>query len=326
MKKYTLIILLLFAGTSYAQELFNINEPASNVPKGAFGVRAFDESYKEVTRIRNLFGVKLMYGLTSKLSVYVDATMSNHHNTVLPPGLTTHTHSGSSTTYSTGNIVRGAKYPYEFNGDDLYIKYRFLTSDKQNRHFRMAVYGECSNTNVAHDENEPTLLDDNKGYGAGLISTYLVRHFAASLTTGFIIPTAYNGYSPDPYGGTDVPTKLEYGKALIYNLSLGYLLFPRHYKDYDQTNWNIYMEFMGKSYDPAKVYQGVYGSTEMVSVPIKTPLLEGGNYIECYPGLQCIIKSSTRIDFSVGFPLAGTSYVHFYPVYMIGIQQYFYPR
>lgn len=326
MKRYIFILLFLLPCVLNAQELFNINEPASNVPKGALGVRLFEESYKEVTEMRNLFGVRLMYGLTSKLSVYINATMSNHHSSVLPPGLTTHVHSGSSVIYSTGNKVKGAKYPYAFNGDNLYLKYRFVSDDEQNRHFRMAAYAEFSNVNVAHDENEPTLLDDNKGYGAGLISTYLVKHFAASLTTGFIIPMAYNGYSPDPYGGADVPTKLMYGRALEYNLSLGYLLLPKHYKSYNQTNWNIYVELMGKAYEPAKVYQGAYGSSEMTAVPIKTPLLEGGNYIECYPGLQCILKSNLRIDMSVGFPLMGQSYVHYYPVYLIGIQRYFYQR
>ncbi|MBS1689755.1 MAG: hypothetical protein JSS96_13590 [Bacteroidetes bacterium] len=316
------ILFVFLSCTVQAQELFPLNEPASNVPKGALGVRAFGESYKEVSVYRNLFGIRLMYGVTSKLSVYLSASVSNHHGTELPEGLATHTHSGNQTIYSTGNKIRGVRYPYAFNGDDAYIKYRFITVDGQNRHFRMAAYGEFSNVNVAHDENEPTLLDDTKGYGGGIISTYLVKHFAASLTTGFIVPMAYKGYSPDPYGGADVPTKLVYGQALVYNLSLGYLLLPHHYKNYNQTNWNIYVELMGKSYGQAKVYQGA----DMVSVPIQTPLLKAGNYIEIYPGLQCILKSNLRIDMSVGFPMVGTSYVRFYPVYMFGIQRYFYAQ
>ncbi len=323
MKIYICLILYFFTATSIdAQELYPICEPASNVPKGTLGVRVFDESYKEVSIYRHMFGIKLMYGLTPKLSIYVSACMSNHHSPVLPVGLTTHTHSGNKTIYTTGNITRGVQYPYEFNGDDLYIKYRFVTSDGQNSHFRMAAYGELSYVNEAHDETEPTLLDDNSGFGAGIITTYLIHHFAATFTTGIVLPVAYNGYAPDPYGGADVATKLVYGNAVIYNLSFGYLLYPRHYKNYSQTNWNVYIEFMGKSYGEAKVYQG----PQMVSSPILTPLLQAGNYIEIYPGIQCIIKSDLRIDFSIGYPFLGTSYVRFYPVYMFGIQRYFYGK
>ena len=45
----------------------------------------------------------------------------------------------------------------------------------------MAAYAEWSNTNVTHDEAEPTLLGDTRGYGGGLITTYLKNHFAATL-------------------------------------------------------------------------------------------------------------------------------------------------
>ncbi|MGZ4033426.1 MAG: hypothetical protein ACXVPU_10990 [Bacteroidia bacterium] len=306
---------------TFSQELFPLNEPASNVPKGVLGVRAFGDSFKEVSQMRNLFALRLMYGVLPKLSVMATVSTSNHHDVNFPANLVSHTHNGNQSVFSTGNFQRGLHYPYLFTGVYLYAKYRFLTFDGQNTHFRMAVYGEWSNVNVAHDETEPNLLDDTKGYGGGLISTYLKNHLAISLTSGIIIPGSYTGLSPDLLGGPMVPTELKYGRAVKYNLSFGYLLFPRKYDNYNQGNWNVYLEFMGKSYGTAKVIQ--YGTKD---VPISTPLLQAGNYVDVCPGLQYILHSNLRVDLSVEFPLVNKSYAHFYPVYMLGIQRYFYFR
>jgi len=317
---FILFFLLLNSNTIFSQELFPLNEPASNVPKGVLGVRAFDDSYKEVNQIRNLVALRIMYGLLPKLSVMATGSVSNHHGVDFPAGLASHTHNQNGTsTFSTGNFQRGLNYPYLFTGVYLYAKYRFLTLDGNHTHFRMAAYGEWSNVNVAHDETEPNLLDDTKGYGGGVISTYLNNHFAISLTSGVIIPGAYNGLSPDIYGGPMVPTEMRYGRAVKYNLSLGYLLFPRKYTNYDQGNVNVYLEFQGKSYEAAKIYQ--YG---IKPVPISTPLLEAGSYMDICPGIQYIVKSNLRIDLSAEFPMINKSYANFYPVFAIGVQRYFY--
>src|ERR1700744_52505 len=114
-----------------AQELFQQTEPASTIPKGTWGIRASDQSYNEINRIRNIYTVKAMYGLTPKLTVMVSADVSNHHNKDLPPGFPEH---------NTPQI--GVHHPYLFNGVDMYAKYRFLTIDGQNSHLRAAVYGE----------------------------------------------------------------------------------------------------------------------------------------------------------------------------------------
>jgi hypothetical protein len=322
-KKHSIVFLfsflLLNSNTIRSQELFPLNESASNVPKGVLGVRAFDDTYKEISQIRNLFALRLMYGVLPKLSVMATVSTSNHHGENFPAGLASHTHNGNKSTFSTGNFQRGLVYPYLFTGVYLYAKYRFITLDGEHTHLRMAVYGEWSNVNVAHDETEPNLLDDTKGYGGGLITTYLRNHLAISLTSGVIIPTPYNGLSPDIYGGPMVPTELFYGRALKYNLSIGYLLFPRKYENYNQGNWNVYLEFMGKAYQEAKIIQ--YG---IKTVPISTPLLEAGNYVDVCPGIQYIVKSNLRIDFSTELAMINKSYAHFYPIYMLGIQRYFY--
>ena len=304
-----------------AQELFPHNEPASSIPKGVFGARAFVESFQERNVWRNMGAIRLMYGLTPKLSVMATGTSSNHHGKKLPQDLVTHIHIGSQTIYYTNAIQKGVPYDYRINGINLYAKYRFLTIDGQNKHLRAAAYAEYAYITSAHDEAEPNLTDDNKGYGGGLIVTWLKNRFAASVTTGVIIPGSYSETQYTP--SLSIPSthiELFYGRAIKCNLSLGYLVSPKEYRDYNQTNWNVYFEFQGKTWESAKVLQ------DGVSIDIQTPALKSGYYVEVHPCIQKIIDSNLRIDFSVGFPLINKSYVHFYPLYLIGIQRYFYPR
>ena len=308
---------IMLCTLSYSQELYPHNEPASSVPKKVIGLRIFDETYREYGTQRNMTAARILYGLTSKISVSASATISNHHATTLPSNLVSHTHVGNQTLYQTGTIQRGLNYPYRFNGFYFYAKYRFLTRDGQNKHFRMAAYGELSTVNAAHDETEPNLLDDTKGYGGGFIATYLKNHFSVTLSSGAIIPGKYEETVSD-FSGGEQHTVIEYGKALKYNLSLGYLVYPKTYSNYNQTNINVYLELMGKSYESARVSQ------DDVAITPQTDLLLKGNYLEAHPGLQFVIKSNLRIDFALGFPLINKSYARFYPLYMLGIQRYFF--
>lgn len=310
------IVVSLCFVSAHGQELYPMTEPASNVPKGSLGIRYFSESYNEIDRVRNLFALRIMYGLTPRLTVEATPTVSNHHNKTLPVEFPTH---------NTPQI--GVHHPYLFNGVDFYAKYRFLSIDGQNSHFRAALYGEYSILKVAHDEAEPTLLDDNSGWGAGIITTYLKNHFAISFTGGIIVPFNYTGDIPDQISSLpDVPATVIYGKAYNYSLSFGYLLFPKTYSTYNQANWNIYLEFIGKDYaamqlDVSNIY--LKGPQYSAPIPEGNKALLANEYVEAYPGIQCIIRSTWRAEFSLGFPVINRSYVHFYPVYNIGVQRYF---
>ena len=326
MRKALIFIFFIFlTQAASAQELYLIAEPASNVPKGALGVRFFGEGYSESGLFRSLSGLKMMYGVTPKLSVYASATFSDYHEKTLPFDFITHNHSGVPQKDSTATPQQGVPYPYIFNSIDLYAKYRFVTVDGANTHFRVAAYAEGSYVAVPSHEAEPDLLVHTSGFGAGLIATYLKQHFAVSLTSGFIIPADYKGDTHDNYGGV-YPTTIQYGKAVNYSLSFGYLLFPQQYKNYQQTNWNIYCEFTGKSYGAAKATEqyGTFSGALVYSLPITTPILKAGSYLEMAPGIQCIISSAYRIDFSVDFPIISRSYDHLYPLYLAGVQRYFY--
>jgi hypothetical protein len=323
--KVFIVVLSIICTSFYSQELFLRNEPASNVPKGVLGVRLYGDNYSEQGSQKNMFGVRLMYGLLPKLSVMANIITSNHHNKILPRDLINHVHDGANTSYFIKDQTRGLSYDYSKPSINLYAKYRFLTNDGEHKHFRMAAYAEYSFAKTAHDEAEPNLMDDTKGFGAGLLTTYLKNKFAISLTSGFILPQAYkesvteefdinNTFRPDFM----LNTKVVYGKALQYNLSMGYLLFPRNYENYNQANFNLYIEFIGKAYDAAKVYQ----NGEQLAINAKG--LKAGNYIEMHPGVQFIYKSNLRIDAGVGFNLINKSYARSYPMYMLAIQRYFY--
>jgi len=312
--------LLIVAQPCVSQELFPLNEPASSVPKNVFGLRVFNQNYKEIDLTRSMYAIRVMYGVTSKLSVLMTGSISNHHDRKLPPDLVNHTHVGNQTNYYTQSPKRGVTYPFLFSGVHLFAKYRFVSIDKKNGHFRVAGYGEWSKLTVAHDEAEPNLMDDTGGYGYGIITTFLMNRFAVSFTGGLVKPDSYSEAQPDITGGPDLPTTIYFGNAVRYDLSFGYRLAPSHYTDYDQPNWNVYLEFRGRKYDAAKVIQN---GVELTSNSIP---LAASSYMEIHPGIQRIAKSNLRIDFSVGFSLIGNSYVRFTPVWELGVQRYFYRK
>lgn len=314
--KKLILFLICFPFHSDAQELFPLAEPASSMPKNTLGVRLFSETYKEWYQWRNVTGLRLMYGATPQLSIYLSALASNHHSETMPEEFPFH-----------NTPERGKIYPYKFNGFHLYSKYRIFNDDRQNEHFRLSLYAEGTLVKTTHHETEPDLeMGDNSGFGFGFISTYLKNKFAVSLTVGSIIPGTYKGVSPDPTVSLpDMPIKVYYGKALNYSLSFGYLVFPRIYKNYDQGNLNVYLSLHGKYYDAAKVdlFYGLPNEYYLQNDQYPKAL-QRSYFVDISPGIQYIIKSNLRIDFSVTVRGLGYSYARLYPVYTIGIQRYFY--
>jgi hypothetical protein len=260
----------------------------------------------------------VMYGLLPRLTVMATATGSNHHSAELPPDFPDH---------NTPQI--GVKLPYRFNGVNVYAKYRFLSRDGLGTHFRAAAYAEYGFLKVPHDEAEPNLLDDTRGFGGGLIATWLHQRFAASLTTGIILPGSYRGLTPDwQQQLPGVPTEVRYGRAFNYSLSLGYLLFPRQQKDYSQTAFSLYCEFLGKSHGAARIFfdnLGAPGTPYEVS-GAGVEVLRRNWYLEVHPSIQAVIASNLRIDLAVGVPLIRRSTAHYYPMYTLNVQRYLFPR
>jgi hypothetical protein len=312
-------MLCMFTGYgSAAQELYPNTEPASTFPYKTLGIRLMSEVYSEGGGfIRNMNALRLMYGVTPKLSVYLSAASSNHHKKTLPPDYPYH-----------NTPERGVYKPYYFNGFSLYSKYRFLSIDKEKEHLRMAVYAEGSLVNSAHDEGEPRLLDDTKGFGFGYIGTYLKNKFAASITIGGIFPGQFVGEQTDlVHTLPNIPTRVKYPNALNYSLSLGYLVLPKAYNSYKQTNLNVYVELMGKAYGNTYVWVTPAGVPEyMVENARIPPALRKNVYLDIVPGIQFIFNSNTRVDLSANLSGYQYSFARLYPQINIGIQHYFYLR
>jgi len=314
MKKW-LFIFLIFSNTnlSFGQELFPNTEPASTVPKGVFGLRLLSETYNESGAIRNQFSARLMYGLTKNLTLWAQPMVSNHHGESFPANLFNHSHSSGIS--FTRPIEYGTKYKYSFAGIHLYAKYRLLNFDQDDQHLRLALYGEYSPfANQAHDEAEPHLQGDTGGLGAGAILTYLKSRFAISFTGGYITPQKFIDLkSNNRYEFT-------YSNAVNYSLSFGYLLYPKSYTSYQQPNYNLYVEFIGKAFNDAEIMWFD------VPVEVRSAAQLGNQYLDVYFGIQRIVNSNNRLELTIGVPVISKSYRHFYPLLNIGWQRYLYGK
>lgn len=307
MKKLIIVLLTICGFVSKGQELYPNSEPASIIPKRALGIRLMNEAYQNNNSLRVWNGAMFMYGVSSKLMFNAMVTGSNHHYRNLPDNYVItgednkeYAHSGTE-----------AKNNYLVESVNAGFRYRFFNADADHRHFRMAVYGNGVYANRPHDEAEVSLMGDNKALGGGLIATVLNKKLAVSFTGGVI----------KPFGYTETKNKvsLNYGYAYNYSLSFGYLLLPFKYKSFNQTNLNLYAEFLGKTYDKLEITKN--GNVINTS---GDNAFKAGNYIEFRPAVQFIVKSNLRIDCSTAISLVNQSYIRKYPMFLLNVQYYFF--
>ena len=163
---------------------------------------------------------------------------------------------------------------YRLEGGSIYAKYRFLSIDDLRSHFRAAVYGRISTSKRPTYSEDINLEGDNSGFEGGVIFTQLLHKLALSATMGYskakwdFNKQLADASSPD--------------QVLNYSLSSGYLWLPFIYKNYNQPNFNLYLEALGK-----------------------TNPLNGHSYIDLAPAVQLILNSRTRIDLGYRFQLTG---------------------
>ena len=261
MRIFFILFLLIHTYILSAQELYINSEPASLIPKGTKVVRLtnsniFLDGSNIMGSISNAFIVtpSLSYGLSKKIMV-----------------------SGS---------FQFANKPYEqdmmpnfgFNGFKLYSKQRILTTDKDKYHTRLSSFIKYSyHENKFMKDNLDLELQDT-GFELGLIGTQLIKKLAISITSGF---TRISNIDEKFTQGTTVKWQKTNVNTFKNSISAGYLLFPRKYKSYRQTNFNLYFEYLtntilNKEF-PVRYYK--FSSTFA-------------------PGIQFIILSRSRLDFS----------------------------
>ncbi len=314
MKKILTLFFLLFSFfRGYSQELFPYAEPASTIPKNVLGIRFLFEGYKEIPsqRQRNWGALRAMYGITGKTTVMLTAGVSNHHLRRFPANLQNHFANHPQRIYKPN--------PYLLEGINIYLKQRVISIDDYQKHLRLALFGQASKSFTAHDESEPFLKVDNTGYGGGAIVTLLNKRFAISFTYAYAHPLMYKD--------KEQQITFQSGDAHNYDLSFGYRLYPSKYSTYNDLNINLYVEFVNRSYEAAKmtVRDAPYNFTYLQYFDKNTYYsLMDGKYSEIRPSIQLILNSNNRIDVGCAYPLYNRSYAHFYPLFFFNVQKYFY--
>jgi hypothetical protein len=247
MKRLMTCACVFLALHGVGQELYVFSEPASNMPANSIGFVQSAKWLKGIHsgRTEQRHNTELMLGLNKNLMLHAAATFSDMYSPQV-----------------------------RFESVRLYGKYRFLSKDQMFRHFRMAAFAEASYNRNELFYDELGLEGDNSGLQLGVIATQLLHKFAVSGSTSF---TSYAGNYVSHTATIHQPFA-----ALNYSASMGYLVFPKDYTDYNQPNLNFYVELLGqKSLDQEKYF------------------------VDIAPAIQLIIKSQAKLNIGYRREISG---------------------
>ena len=248
MKKLIIALFICFSLKIPAQELYVFSEPASNMPAHSLSGKLtghFAPNDNIYGRTAQRYMPELMFGFSKKFMLHLSTTFSNMHTS-----------------------------SFKFESYSVYMKYRFFSRDDIHKHFRMAVFADASKTNAPFHYDEISLMGDKSGVQAGIILTQLWNKLAVSGTVSHtqVLDKSRNNnviyIPPRNYQSVD------------YSLSAGYLLFPRNYTNYNQTNLNLYLELLGQQILDRKL-----------------------NYLDLAPALQLIFNSNFKLNLGYRFQL-----------------------
>jgi hypothetical protein len=246
-----LLLLQLATFVASAQELYVFTEPASVMPARSLTVRSRTHMMGEnVMYDRFTFrnGLQLIAGLTGRWTMKVGG--------------------------SWGNMMTYSVKPESIGFSS---RYRLLSTDDVHRHFRLAAYVEGAYTAAPFDHDEVSLMGDKSGLEAGIIATQLTHKLALSVTGSH---TQVLHYSRKNSALFDPARTFQ---TLQFSFSAGYLVFPREYKDYRQTNLNLYAELLSQR-----------------------SLDNNRYYVDFAPALQLIFSSRTKLNLGYRFQVGGT--------------------
>jgi hypothetical protein len=236
------ICLMALACAVHGQELYVNTEPASNMASRSLGIRIENQGYFS-PQFKNRSALELMYGASKNWMVHGTLYVSD---------------------YNQGQ--------QRIEAGSVYVKYRFLSIDSVQRHFRGAFFARVSGSKNPVATQEIDLAGDNSGFESGVVFTQLLHKVALSGSASYL-------KALDNFDGYRVPA-INAHDAFAYTLSAGYLLFPKVYHDYKQVNINVYAELLGKT-NPG------YGQS----------------YLNAAPAVQFIFNSVFRVDLSYRVPL-----------------------
>jgi hypothetical protein len=222
--------------------------PANSVSVKLSGMFANDNHSSSILQ---RYTPEVMVGLSRKTMIHGTVTLSNMHQD-----------------------------KFIFESARIYAKWRFLSVDDVHKHFRMAAFGALSYNRNHLNFNEINLNGDQGGAQVGLIATQLWNRLAVSGTIS--INEVLHKYRLD-----DFHSPLHTFEAFNYSISSGYLVLPFEYKDYRQTNLNLYLELLG-------------------GINLDWP--QEKYYVDLAPAVQVILNSTDKLNFGYRFQLAGDIY------------------
>lgn len=248
MKLPFLIVAIILSLPGKSQELFSVTEPASNMAARSIGFRLDNSIMDEInsSKINYHLIPEIRVGVSKKLMIQGGAFFSNRND------------------------------KFRAEGGSLYAKYRFLSNDAMQRHFRMAAFGRISFNNSDIHQEEINMYGHNTGWEAGVVATQLLRKVAFSSALSFVKAADNGNNNKFIYGSKD-------SKALNYTFSVGKLMLPKEYKDYRQTNINLMLELLNQVNIGSRKY-----------------------YMDVAPSVQFIFNSQSRVDIGYRKELSST--------------------
>ena len=268
MKNLLLIGFIVLSISSVAQELYPFTEPASNMPAKSLSLKLGSMFGKGIhsNRLLQQYSPEVMFGLNKKWMLHVGLTFSDMHESF-----------------------------FYYESARIYAKYRFLSNDDVHKHFRMAAFATASysRNNLLH--NELSLMGHQSGVQAGVIATQLLNKLAISGSVSMIEvfdKKRWDKALPQQYAF----------EAVNYSLSAGYLVFPRNYTDYEQTNFNIYAELLGGRNLDWKYEK---------------------YYVDLAPSVQLILSSTSKLNIGYRFQLKSDIYRLMKNSFMISYEHIF---
>src|SRR6187402_1985918 len=162
------VALVAMAKPVFAQELYVNTEPASNMATHSVGVRVENQGYFNPV-YKNRSTLEIMYGASKSLMVHGSIYQSDYYQN--------HQH---------------------FEGGSAYAKYRFLSVDSVQSHFRGAVFVKASSINNSLYNQEISLEGDNSGLQSGVVFTKLAHKLAVSGSASYL-------HAFDNGGGNKLP-------------------------------------------------------------------------------------------------------------------------
>ena len=266
MRKFLPAFLVLIGLNTTAQELFPYTEPASNMPAKSMSLKmnAMFGSGVHGDKIDQRYSPEVMFGINKKWMLHAGLTFSNMYENF-----------------------------FYYESARIYAKYRFLSNDDVHKHFRMAAFATAAYSRNHLQHNELNLMGDHSGVQAGLIATQLWNKLALSGTASIIeVLDEKRSEKPQQYAF----------QSLNYSLSAGYLVLPLEYKDYNQTNLNIYAELLGG--------QNLDWEYEKY-------------YLDLAPSLQLIFKSTSKLNLGYRFQLKSDIYRNMKSSWMVSYEYIF---